>query len=108
MVSLDYWGDTTPRPDAHWRRLTDRDRIAWAAETLTEYGWADTASVVTAVVTGTVTVSFVRELKAGERGQVSRAIEGVLQAKINEGITLSAMPKIDRNRLRSLRGVDVL
>ena len=108
MVSLAYPFDTTPRPDARWRRLTDKDRIAWAAETLTEHGWSNIANVVTAVSTGTVTVSFVRELKAGERGVVSRSMEDLLQTKINTGITLSAMPKVDRNRLRSLRGVDVL
>ena len=64
--------------------------------------------MVTAVQTGTVTVSFVQELQASERGQSARAMEDELQRNIHPGLTLSAMPRVDRNRLRSLRGVDVL
>lgn len=97
----------TPRPSKDWRTLSDPSRIAAAAEVIVERGWNGIADVVTAVQTGTVTVQFKVPMSAGEKGAAARAIEAHLQ-QIDAGITVSTMPKIDRNRIRQLRGVTIL
>ena len=97
----------TPRPSKDWRTLSDPSRIAAAAEVIVEKGWSGVADVVTAVQTGTVTVQFKAAMSAGERGVVARTLEAHLQ-RIDAGITVSTMPKIDRNRIRQLRGVTIL
>ena len=102
----DPWA-TTPRPNTAWRALSDADRIAAAAEVLAEHGWGGIASVVSAVPTGTVSVQFGATLPPAERGKAARAIETELQS-IDVGITVSLMPRMDKNRLRQLRGVKIL
>ena len=97
----------TPRPSKDWRGLSDPSRIAAVAEVLMELGWSGVADVVTAVQTGTVTVQFNVTMSAGERGVAAREVEAHLQ-RIDAGITVSTMPKIDRNRIRQLRGVTIL
>ena len=103
----DPWA-TTPRPKQAWRALSDADRIAAAAEVLTEHAWGGIASVVTAVQSGTITVQFGTTLPVAERGKVVRTIEAQLQAGIEPGVTVSLMPRVDKNRLRQLRGVKIL
>ena len=102
----DPWA-TTPRPNKAWRALSDADRVAAAAEVLMEHGWGGIASVVSAVQTGTVSVQFGVTLPPDERGKAARTIEVELQG-LDAGITVSLMPRMDKNRLRQLRGVKIL
>lgn len=106
-MTRDPWAET-PRPGQVWRNLPDKERIAAAAECLTEHGWSGIVSVVSASPTGTVTVQFNGEIAAAERGKSARAMERELW-DLDKGITVSCVAMMDKNALRRrLRGVEVL
>lgn len=97
----------TPKVSPGWATMSDSSRVAAAAEVLTENGWGGMAQVVTAVPSGTVTVKYTLQLPVAERGKSTRAIEQSLQ-QVYSGVTVSLMPRVDKNRLRVLRGVKIL
>ena len=97
----------TPKALPVWAAMNDASRIAAASEVLVENGWGGMAEVVTAVPSGTVTVKYALQLPVAERGKSTRAIERSLQ-DVYQGVTVSLMPRVDKNRLRVLRGVKIL
>ena len=95
----------TPRPGNAWRGMSDAERIA--AVVSVAAGWNGEATLISVAQSGTLLMQFDTRMTAGDRGEAARSIEAHLQ-QIDPGLTVSTMPKIDRNRIRQLRGVTIL